>query len=293
MKSSELLIHMNSVYTLCNNGFATSAKKLIDLIISIVSQEGLEPSLNQTASAIYFDKVENYLKEVFEQADAGDFLGAKALLRSIQGDIMRCGILEQNATSTQEMNSIQDRSIEKQGNKERIICLVAESAGGKTTLADAMAKFGYKQIDSYTTRSRRYPNEGAHTYVTPAGFEDIRNDLVAYTFFSGHEYGATRTQIRENHLYSIDPDGVEFLQKYFTRKDILVVYISATEETRKERLIKERGVEAAEKRIPHDRIKFAGFTDFDIQLINNDERDFLRNKMILRRLIRDWYNFEI
>lgn len=190
------------------------------------------------------------------------------------------------------MSLIQGPKAHKQGNKERIVCFVAESAGGKTKLASVMAEFGYTQIDSYTTRARRFPNEGAHAYVTPEEFDMIRHDLIAYTLFDGHEYGATRTQIRENHLYAIDPDGVKFLKQHFERKNMLVVYISAAEEIRKARLETERGAEEAAKRIPHDRIKFANFNDFDIQLKNDDQRDFLRNKMILRRLIRDWYNYE-
>jgi guanylate kinase len=177
-------------------------------------------------------------------------------------------------------------------NLDRIVCLVAESAGGKTKLATALAEYGYTQIDSYTTRAKRFPTEGAHTYVTPEEFDAIRSDLIAYTLYDGHEYGATRTQVREKHLYVIDPHGVKTIQEHVDRNNILVVYLSVTEEIRKARLEKDRGAGEAASRILHDRIEFANFTDYDLKLENNGHHDLLRNKLILRRLIRDWYKHE-
>jgi guanylate kinase len=168
-----------------------------------------------------------------------------------------------------------------------IICIVGESGSGKTTLVELLEKWGIRSIASYTTRKPRYPGEKHHTFVDKKGFDAIRKDLVAYTKFDKHEYGATRQQIAENHLYVIDPYGVEVLSENLGRDRIYVIYLSVSEEERLRRMTAERGEKAAQERITHDRKKFVGFTDFDEKWENENEYDRARNLTRLYALCKE------
>lgn len=158
-----------------------------------------------------------------------------------------------------------------------IICIVGESGSGKTTLVELLEKWGIKSVASYTTRKPRHPGEKHHTFVDKKGFDAIRKDLVAYTKFDKYEYGATRQQIEECHLYVIDPYGVEVLSEHLGRDCIYVIYLDVSEDERLRRMVAERGEKAAYERIEHDRKKFAGFTDFDEKWSNENEDDRARN----------------
>jgi guanylate kinase len=175
--------------------------------------------------------------------------------------------------------------------KDTIVCLVGESGSGKTSLAEAMEEFGYKQLFSYTTRPPRYKGEKGHTFVTPEEFDAIRGDLVAYTMFNGYEYGATRQQVQQSHLYVIDPDGVNMLAERYGKEHIIVVYLQTDENERFNRMVEERGWDAALERLEHDREKFAKFHKEGVKAaliypyINNDMDDFNDNVLALKALL--------
>lgn len=187
------------------------------------------------------------------------------------------------------MNLLKWWQTRKYGNKERIVLIVGASASGKTRLVDSLVEFGYKPIDSYTTRPKRKPTEGGHRYVNQREFDAIRHDLVAYTKYDRFEYGATREQVKTHHLYVIDPKGVKYFQNFFPRENMLIIYICATEEKRELRMQLERGRDAASDRIVTDRREFSLYDNYDLQLINNTEEQFACNRMLLKRLVRDWY----
>lgn len=109
----------------------------------------------------------------------------------------------------------------------KIICLIGKSGSGKTTIANELFnKYNLKQIISYTTRLPRYKNESSHIFVNKNEFNEIRNDLVAYTYFNQHEYGATSQQVDNNEIYVVDWRGYEeLLNKYKGTKKIISIYI--------------------------------------------------------------------
>ena len=92
-----------------------------------------------------------------------------------------------------------------------LYCIIGPSGCGKSTIVSELNKLGYKSPDSYTTRPRRYPNEGGHTYITKDEYDKLE-DKVAYTKFNNYEYCVTRQMLDGCDLYIVDPAGVESLK---------------------------------------------------------------------------------
>jgi len=112
--------------------------------------------------------------------------------------------------------------------KKTIICIVGESGSGKTTLSRYMAERGFGLVCSYTTRVMR-PGETdgvEHIFVSEDEMPE-KNQMIAYTYFGGHHYWATISQISEdNTIYVIDEDGIRFLRSKFSDMfNIFAVYI--------------------------------------------------------------------
>lgn len=89
--------------------------------------------------------------------------------------------------------------------------IVGRTASGKDTLREVLErKYGWKFVKSYTTRQKRYPNEGTHVFVSKQEAADF-SDKVAVTYFDNgnglDEYFATRSQVEESDAYIVDPDG--------------------------------------------------------------------------------------
>lgn len=143
---------------------------------------------------------------------------------------------------------------------DMMILLVGKSGSGKSTVADILTKeYGLSQIQSYTTRKPRYKGETGHIFVSEQEYAQIKDDdKVAETLFDGNHYCATVWQIEENDVYVIDPAGVAALAKRYTgKKKFLVVYLSTSKETRRERMyVRGDTSESIEERIEHDEKMF-------------------------------------
>lgn len=123
-----------------------------------------------------------------------------------------------------------------------LILLVGQSGSGKTTIANYLeTNYGYKQLQSYTTRKPRYEGETGHTFISEEEFNKLDN-LVAYTEYNGHQYGVTAEMIDQSDIYVIDVPGVASLFEKYQCEDrqIYVFYLESTVATRIDRMI-ERG----------------------------------------------------
>lgn len=137
---------------------------------------------------------------------------------------------------------------------KNIYLIVGPSGVGKTTLVEKLAKdYGYKTVESYTTRQPRYSGETGHIFVSDEEFDRL-GEMVAYTQFNGYRYGVTAEIIDANDLYVIDPYGVQYmLDRYKGRKGVVVIGLVADRDELRARM-RARGdsKEKVEERIQHD-----------------------------------------
>lgn len=153
-----------------------------------------------------------------------------------------------------------------------IVLLVGESGSGKTTIADyCCSTYGYKSLQSYTTRPKRSEDETGHTFITEKEFGELK-DLVAFTEYNGYLYCATSQQVEENDIYVIDVEGIrKFLSSYKGKKKPYIIYLKTSKSVRKERM-RERGdsEEAITQRIKFDESAFANVEDYADFICAND-----------------------
>lgn len=126
-------------------------------------------------------------------------------------------------------------------NQKTIILLMGASGSGKTTVSKVlMKKYGWKDIESYTTRPARHANEHGHVFITDTEFDKIKDsDMCAYTLYNGHRYCATNAQADQADIYVIDPAGVkEFKKRYRGIRTPIVVYLETSSDTRRQRMEK-------------------------------------------------------
>lgn len=150
--------------------------------------------------------------------------------------------------------------------------IVGESGSGKTTICDKLEElYGYKVIKSYTTRSRRKPDDNDHIYISDNDVEKYRFDMIAYTYFDDNHYFATGQQLSENDLYIIDPDGIKWLKENCKNKyNIIIIYIKVPEHQRIERMnARNDDLIQILDRLKNDKIKFKSII-FDYAVPNND-----------------------
>lgn len=157
---------------------------------------------------------------------------------------------------------------------KNIYCIVGPSGCGKTTITEALEKqYGYKTIESYTTRPPRYEGETGHIFVTPEEFKAL-GKMCAYTKFDGHEYGVTADLVDQNDLYVIDPAGLKFFRNNYTgNKNIKVIGITANISVLIERM-KQRGDsdEKIIKRLVNDAEAFKDLNNIADVVWGSDDR---------------------
>ena len=129
---------------------------------------------------------------------------------------------------------------------ETLYLLCGRSASGKTTIAEILEeKLGMSQLQSYTTRPRRYEGERGHVFISEDDFSKLR-DIIAYTEYDNHKYCCTKAQIDCANIYLIDVPGIEtLLEKYQSDRPIVVIYFDADVRTRIDRMVKRNDSDTA------------------------------------------------
>lgn len=142
-----------------------------------------------------------------------------------------------------------------------IALLVGPSASGKSTIANSLERlYGWQQVQSITTRPRRFLNERGHLFFSDDEFNLIPpHEMVAYTEYAGYRYCATEGQISKAQVYVIDIDGVhEFKRLYKGAKEVITFFVATSSSAIAKRLEK-RGVprEEINARLAFDKKAFS------------------------------------
>ena len=135
-----------------------------------------------------------------------------------------------------------------------------------------------KAIVSYTTRPRRTNEGDTHIFVDDSVYEQMKDNLAAYTEINGFRYWTTIEQIYDNDIYIIDPNGLEILENLGLEDiDICSIYINVPLEVRLERaLYRGDSVEDFFSRNKSEmrqfiQMKAAGGFDYAISNLNEDK----------------------
>ena len=161
----------------------------------------------------------------------------------------------------------------------KLFCIMGETASGKDTLTKKLCEdTGMKAIVSYTTRPRRTNEGDTHIFVDDSVYEQMKDNLAAYTEINGFRYWTTIEQIYDNDIYIIDPNGLETLENIGLEDiDICSIYINVPLEVRLERaLYRGDSVEDFFSRNKSEmrqfiQMKAAGGFDYAISNLNEDK----------------------
>jgi guanylate kinase len=173
---------------------------------------------------------------------------------------------------------------------DKILCIFGESGSGKSSIVDKLKKIGYKSLDSYTTRARRYENEQNHTFCTEEEYFELKDkgEIVAYTYFNDNHYFCTKTQLKESDVYVIDVDGIKYLKEKCPDIEITSVYIKTNLFIRFFRLLKRDGFKKTINRMKSEKIKFKDkYNIGEVKVLNNNFKDdLLLNTYEIENLLR-------
>lgn len=165
------------------------------------------------------------------------------------------------------------------GNKKLIICILGESASGKTTLAEHLDQaFNIKMIQSYTDRPRRTKDETGHTFLEPSEFDLLKpSEMIAYTRFGDYRYCCLYSDLVDINTYVLDEAGLIMLKQGNTGYVIKTIRTVCREQTRIER--------GGQVRVDRDRGRFnIPLDQFDIVYYSDQSRSILDNKVFVREI---------
>ncbi|OPZ36020.1 MAG: Guanylate kinase [Tenericutes bacterium ADurb.BinA155] len=155
-----------------------------------------------------------------------------------------------------------------------MILLVGASASGKTEIAKYLrSRYGIVKAITHTSRLPRVGEKDGVDYffVSEDAFKKlmVENKLVEHTYYNGHYYGCSKSQVNDDKCVVVDPNG---LKNFLALEDprLITFYLEAPEAVREKRMIG-RGDDPKliKERLVNDRTAFSKGkilpTDFTIE----------------------------
>lgn len=160
--------------------------------------------------------------------------------------------------------------------KYPFILLCGESGSGKTAVSEELDRlYGWKSIQSYTTRPPRFEGETGHIFVDPKmTIEDIRRkwkNRVGETNYNGHWYWSCEEDCLDSDIYVIDVKGIQYFKEhYHGDRPYKIIYLKVPPCCRKARMLKQgRNPEDVERRMKLDEVEFADVAKLaDVTIFN-------------------------
>lgn len=169
-----------------------------------------------------------------------------------------------------------------------IYAIVGQTNSGKSTLArDLVTATGIKQVITYTTRHiREGEREGVDYYFITSEEMDKDNFFGRRDFYTvyreePYSYAINKDDVFpfEDRLIILDPKGIRELKKEIGYKNVVTVYINASEELITQRaLIRGDSEEEVKRRLEADKDDFAS-AEFFSDIVLDPESDDMLNYM--------------
>ena len=138
-----------------------------------------------------------------------------------------------------------------------LYCIVGPSGSGKSTLAAGLAKQGYKETISHTTRPCRGGSDvNSYVFVTDKQLRAMVCDgvMLEYVEYAGHYYGTAMSALLTTDFILVDLPGVKNLRKKYNVRPIKVIGLTAGTAELQQRL-SDRTDDSA-SRVEDDRQRF-------------------------------------
>ena len=127
-------------------------------------------------------------------------------------------------------------------NEHVLMLIVGKTNSGKSSLIKKLcSRTGLLQLTSYTTRPRRNEQDNDHIFVEIEDYFKAKEngEIVIEAEIAGNFYYATREQLYEADLYTINPEALDrLLEMDLPDIRFVVVYISCPEAIREARATK-------------------------------------------------------
>lgn len=155
--------------------------------------------------------------------------------------------------------------------KDKRIIIVGPGGSGKNYLAEKFELRGYVRCVTTTSRPpRENEKHGVDYYFeNKEFFEKYRHHFYEIDEFNGWLYGTLNEDFGTADLILMTPRGVKNLQPA-ERSSSVIIYLNPPKEVIEKRLRARKDADSADRRMKTDAEDFAGFTDFDIEIKNED-----------------------
>ena len=155
-----------------------------------------------------------------------------------------------------------------------MIAIIGKGGSGKDYAMDLFKEHGYSVALKTTTRPRRVGEieNVNYNFIDNEQFLKLIEDGMMYFYqhFPQYDwyYGVTLKEASEKDVILITPGELSTLEPS-QQEDLVKIYLNISDEVIAERLIKRDDQnDKAKDRIESDRIQFAGFDNYDIQITN-------------------------